>query len=146
MESRPGLRAFLDSNVLFSGAYTDAGPPGRLVDLAALGAFQLVVSRTVLDEVVRNLQRKAPGALPRLGRILIMAALEVAPEASEAEIDRLEEAGFGSDAPIVAAALAADVDYFCTGDQRLLARAAAIQELHAVSPTALVGIMEAAAT
>jgi predicted nucleic acid-binding protein len=139
------VRVFLDSNVLFSSAYAGPGAPTRLIDWAAARRFTLVVSRTVLDEVLRNLRKKAPAAMPRADRVLGRADLEIVHEASEQEIRRWYDAGLGSDALIVAAAEAAEVDYFCTGDRRLLQRAKGgkLERLRVVSPAELVRLLEA---
>ncbi len=139
------MRVFLDSNVLFSGAYAGPGAPTRLIDWAVAQRFTPVVSRTVLDEVMRNLRRKAPAAMHRADRVLSRADLEIVPEASEHEARGWHDAGLGSDAPIIAAAEASEVDYFCTGDRRLLQRAkdGKLGRLLVVSPTELVRLLEA---
>jgi hypothetical protein len=93
-----------------------------------------------MDEVVRNLRLKAPGALGGLARIFQRVSFQVAPDAPAAEIARLA-ARFGTDAPIIAAAIAAEVDYFCTGDRRLRARIVEMGSLQAVSPAELVDLL-----
>ena len=81
----------------------------------------------VLGELARNLRRKAPYLIRDLEQLLIAATLEVVPEALDDEIARWRDAGLGTDAPIVAAAVLAEVDYFCTGDRRLLEKASLMQ-------------------
>ncbi len=51
--------------------------------------------------------------------------------------------GLGSDAPIIAAALHARVDYFCTGDRRVLGRGRRgdLGGLEIVSPAALLRLL-----
>lgn len=147
MASRPALRVFLDTNVLFSGAYTGSGPPRRLLDAAAQRAFQAVVSVTVLDELARNLAKKAPNSLPYLEWTFRRANVELASEAPADEQQSWYDAGLGTDAPIIAAAVAAAVDYFCTGDARLLdrARTGVLAGLNVVSPADLLTALERAA-
>lgn len=118
--SRP--RVFLDTNVLFSGLRTPGGNPRRIIQWATEGAVQAVVSQVVLVELARNLRRKAPHLMRDLEQFLTATTLEVAPEAPDEEIARWRDAGLGTDAPIVAAAVLAEVDYFCTGDRRLLGK------------------------
>ena len=139
------MRVFLDTNVLFSGLYSSRGPPSRIVDAAEEGRFELVLSVDVLVELIRNFRKKAPQLMEALSQFLALAQpafVEAGEEDSRARYD----AGFGSDAPIVAAAQAADVDYFCTGDRRLLRRAAGgrLGSLRVVSPGGLLDLLEAA--
>ncbi len=143
MASRPPLRVFLDTNVLFSGAYSSSGAPRRLLDGAARGQFQPVVSRTVLDELVRNLRNKAARALPVWEKIFREVSFEIAVEPPRREIDRWLGMGLGSDAPIIAAALHARVDYFCTGDRRVLGRGRRgdLGGLEIISPAALLRLL-----
>jgi predicted nucleic acid-binding protein len=140
------MRVFLDTNVLFSGSYASSGPPGRLLDLAAGQVFRLVVSGIVLAELMRNLRSKAPKAISRAEAALAAADLEVTGEAPDREMVRWYEAGLGSDAPVVAAAIAAEVDYFCTGDRRLQGRAKGgrLGKLRVVSPAELVRLLDEA--
>ena len=77
MASRPPLRVFLDTNVLFSGAYSASGSPRRLLDGAARGQFQPVVSSTVLDELVRNLRNKPTRPLPVREHIFRVVYVEI---------------------------------------------------------------------
>ena len=143
MASRPPLRVFLDTNVLFSGAYSALGAPRRLLDSAARGQFQPVVSRSVLDELVRNLRNKVALALPVWERIFREVSFEIAVEPPRRQMDHWLGKGFGSDAPIIAAALHARVDYFCTGDKRVLGRGRRgdLGGLEVISPAALLRLL-----
>jgi putative PIN family toxin of toxin-antitoxin system len=49
------VRAVLDANVLVSALISRLGAPARLVELSLEGEFELVVCRTLLDEVERTL-------------------------------------------------------------------------------------------
>jgi putative PIN family toxin of toxin-antitoxin system len=53
--------AVLDANVLVSALISRAGAPARLVELWFAGEFELVVCRTLLDEIERTL------AQPKIG-------------------------------------------------------------------------------
>ncbi len=144
MTARPRLRVFLDTNVMFSGIYSESGAPKRLLDACALGQFQAGVSRVVLDELARNLRTKAPAALPRLERVFREVSFEMADDPPERETQRWFDAGLGSDAPIIAAAMGVGVDYFCTGDRRVLAhgRAGAFRGLNVIPPAGLVRLLQ----
>jgi hypothetical protein len=91
--------------------------------------------------VVGNLRRKAPQALGSLERIFQEVSFEIAPDPSASEIARLTDAGLGTDAPVVAAALVAQVDYFCTGDKRLRTRSKEIVGLAVVSPADMLELL-----
>ncbi len=147
MASEGKLRAFLDTNVLFSGLYSEAGAPRRLLDAAVSGRFQAVISRIVIDELVRNLRGKAPSALSSLERLFSETAFEVAPDPAHEEVEVWSRAGLGSDAPIVAAALLAGVDCFCTGDRNLLGKLSLLQRsgLRAVTPGEFVELLDSGA-
>jgi predicted nucleic acid-binding protein len=111
---------FVDSNVLFSGVHSPHGPPARILALHATGRIALVMSRQVAEELVRNLRHKAPAAVPVLLALFERALPRVAEDPYEDVVDSVTAAGVNSkDAPIVAAALDAGVDYFVTGDRRL---------------------------
>ncbi len=56
------MRAVLDANVLVSALLSRSGAPARLIELWLAGQFELVVSRTLLDEVERTLAR------PKIGK------------------------------------------------------------------------------
>jgi putative PIN family toxin of toxin-antitoxin system len=144
MASRPDPRVFFDTNVLFSGLHSRHGVPNRLLEAALDARITPVISATVLAELVRNLNRKAPRLIAQLTQFLVNAPPEVVPEAPVEERQRWSDAGLGTDAPIVAAALASGVDYFCTGDARLLekARAGALPGLNVVSPGELLDALE----
>lgn len=119
----PALRVVLDTDVLVSGLVYPGSVPGRIVTAWRLGSFELVLSRYILDEMVR--------VLPRLSRRPLDAA----------EIRDLAD-GFmfladvvdpdaGSDAalrdpadqPVLATLRAAQANYLITGDKDLLALA-----------------------
>jgi len=79
-----------------------------------------------------------------LEQFLTATAPEVAPEAPDEEIARWRDAGLGTDAPTVAAAVLAEADYFCTGDRRLLDKASLMQHagLRVVAPGELLEALE----
>jgi predicted nucleic acid-binding protein len=139
MVSEDSPRVFLDTNVLFSGLRTPGGKPHRILEAATAGGIRAVVSGGVLVELFRNMRRKAPAQLPNLERFLTETPLEVIPEPAAEHTEPWSQAGLGSDAPIVAAAVLAEVDYFCTGDQRLLAKASLMERtgLAVVTPAEL---------
>jgi predicted nucleic acid-binding protein len=110
------LRLFLDANILFSAAYRDANPALLLFELAAAGRCRLVTSRFAWDEAHRNISVKYPqrtSALDGLKGHLEYAPVPDAPAILSATNQGLPD----KDAPILAAASAAQVDILITGDR-----------------------------
>lgn len=120
------LRVVLDTNVLVSGLAYPAGNPGRILAAWRQGALQVVLSRYILDELVR--------VLPKLSRIVLseieirdladsfmFLADVVEPDALRAAEEK--ELRDASDREILGTLLAAGADYLITGDRDLLALA-----------------------
>jgi len=116
-----GLRVVLDTNVLVSGLAYPLSNPGRILEAWRQGGLELVLSRFILDELVR--------ALPRLPRITMTLAeirdladsfLFIAEmvEPSEEREERLRDE---ADQKILGTLRAAGADYLITGDKDLLA-------------------------
>jgi putative PIN family toxin of toxin-antitoxin system len=113
----------LDTNVLVSGLAYPGSVPGRILNAWQQGGLDVVLSKYILDEMVR--------VLPRLSRIqlspaevrdladsfLFMAEIvEPSGEVDEALRDK-------ADGPVLGTLLAAQADYLITGDKDLLALA-----------------------
>ncbi len=75
--ARAKIRAFLDTNVIFSGLYSAKGAPEAIIDYYAQGYFTTVVSRQMLDELIGTLKDKLPEALPTLRSLLVNMSPEV---------------------------------------------------------------------
>jgi putative PIN family toxin of toxin-antitoxin system len=120
------VRVVLDTNVLISGLLFPGGPPWRLVDAWRGGAFDLVLSDFVIDELSRVWGHLAPRlkrAPTDLGDFLDMLVLR-------GELVHLDEAVLANaaatalrdpnDVPILATLLCASADWLVTGDKDLL--------------------------
>lgn len=107
-------RIFLDTNVWFSAIY---GSENCEMILRAAGQKSLipVISVEVLDELIVNLKKKIPQAANNMQEIMLSAApvLTSSPAIIPPVVKR---AVVGEDQKIIAAAIAADVDYFITGN------------------------------
>jgi predicted nucleic acid-binding protein len=115
------IRLFLDASVLFAAAYSSTGASRELVRLALQGDVQLLVSQFVLEEAVRNLSDKASSEISATFQQLIDALdLEITSDPSKEEV--LDAAAYTAlkDAPVVAAAINAQVDYLVTLDRKHL--------------------------
>ncbi len=118
--SKPKPRVFLDSNVVFSGLYSPDGAPGVILEHFIKGNLRVVVSQQVLEEVIRTIKEKLPDALPALRRLLVNTPPEVVADPNLPDIERWTKKLHLGDAAILAAAVAAQPDYFITGDRHFL--------------------------
>lgn len=118
-----GLRVVLDTDVLVSGLAYPGSVPGRIVTAWRQGGLDVVLSRHILDELVR--------VLPRLTRVR-MTSTEIRDLADSFMFlaDVVEPQGTGdadlrdpADQPVLLALEAAKADYLVTGDKDLLALA-----------------------
>jgi len=119
----PELRVVLDTNVLVSGLAYPGSLPGRIVTAWRQGGLDVVLSRYILDEMVR--------VLPRLSRVTLSAAeirdladsfmflADVVEPAGEQDKDLRDPA----DQLVLATLLAGEANYLITGDKDLLALA-----------------------
>lgn len=90
-----------------------------LVDLCLLNELDIVVSTLVQQETHRNLAKKAPAAVPLFQRLIVNLPMRVV---DPSHTDVIAAAAYTQlkDAPIVAAARLAQVDFLCSLDRRHL--------------------------
>ena len=118
-----GLRVVLDANVLVSGLAYPKGIPGQIVNAWLTGSLAVVLSRYILDEMVRVLprvpaNRRTPEEIRDLAEGFLGLAQVVVPD-SEIE-PALRDPG---DQQILGTLRASRADYLITGDKDLLALA-----------------------
>lgn len=105
------MKLFLDANVLFTAAHNPSGKAALVVELQPRAQWALATSTYALEESLRNLQRKAPGALDRLDAVV--ERLEVVRHRPDLEYPTgLTE----KDRPIFQAAHACRASHLLTGD------------------------------
>ena len=107
-------RIFADANILIAGADSRSGASRAVLLMAEIGLYTLVVSRQVLDEAERNIRAKLPRALPNFAEQMSYLNLEILPDPPLAESAKWEAIIETKDAPILAAAVIANVDRFLT--------------------------------
>ena len=120
METKPKPRIFLDSSVFLSGLCSGEGPAGTILKGFIDGRFSLVMSRQVLDEVVRTVREKVPEALPCLRKLLVSAPPEIREDVSREEAAHWARVVDMRDAGVLAAAAAARPDYLVTESRSFL--------------------------
>jgi len=119
VSSRPRLRVGIDADVLFAGAASTSGASHVVLQLGELGIVDVRVADQARAEAERDLADKLPAALPAL-RALLDACTSPIPMAAPTAARRLSRAGEADpkDAPILAAALAADCRWLLTFNVR----------------------------
>jgi putative PIN family toxin of toxin-antitoxin system len=118
-----GLRVVLDTNVLVSGLAYPEGFPGRIVGAWRTGNLDVVLSKYILNEMVRVLpklsrNKRSTAEIRDLADSFLFMAEIVEPggELDEALRDAADQLVLGT-------LLAAKADYLITGDKDLLALA-----------------------
>ena len=112
------VTVFLDSNVLFSVAWTgrEKSRSAILFELQSLGFIRLFISRLVLEETISNLRGKRPEAIPFFeelsGEVEVVPDLVV--EGGDRRLKELPE----NDRVILSTAVAHGMDFFLTGNTR----------------------------
>jgi putative PIN family toxin of toxin-antitoxin system len=125
------MRLVLDTNVLISGLLYPGGPPSRLVKAWRAGAFDLVISDFVIDELTRiwthlaSRLKASPNDLADfIDTIGVRAELL---RIDAAMLAQASTAGLRDpdDLPVLALLIGSGADYLVTGDKDLLALAGA---------------------
>jgi len=112
------VTVFLDSNVLFSAAWTGRvrSRSAILFELQSLGFIRLHISRLVLEETFFNLREKRPEVIPFAEELLESVEIvpDVATEGDDSPLRELPE----NDRVILSTAVAHRMDFFLTGNTR----------------------------
>ena len=120
------MRLVLDTNVLVSGLLFPGGAPSKLIQAWRAGAFDLVVSDFVTDELVRVWKHLAPRlrATPaELDDFLDTLRLRAEPVRIDADMLRLAEQTElrdPDDLPVLATLVGSAAEFLITGDKDLL--------------------------
>jgi putative PIN family toxin of toxin-antitoxin system len=137
-------RVFLDASVLFSAAYSAKGASREILRRAFRHEIAIVVSRHVLQEAQRNLESKAPQALGAFEELMSLLSAEIEADPSLSELQAAASYINLKDAPIIAAAVHAKVDYLVTLDRKHFISNPAVQQrsgLSIVTPDQLLAIL-----
>lgn len=112
-------RLFIDSSVLFAAAYSRTGHARDLILMAVRGEILLVISQLVLEETRRNLAESAPEHLAILDYVTAGIPFELV-RPTKREVMGAAKRIVLKDAPILAGARKAGVDYLVTLDKKHL--------------------------
>jgi len=107
------IRLFFDSNVLFTAAHNPEGKASLVIELAAVGNWEVVTSAYCLAEARLNLEKKQPVVLGRSSEVLGTVRLvpDVAGERCTLSVPE-------KDRPVFASAQRCKATHFLTGDRR----------------------------
>lgn len=115
------LRVVLDTNVLVSALAYPTSIPGRILEAWRQGGLEIVLSRYILDEMVRVLPKLSRNTMPStdirdLAESFLFLAEIVEPDAETEPVlrDKADQAVLGT-------FRTAQADFLITGDKDLLA-------------------------
>lgn len=128
MSTAKTLRVFLDSSVFFAASYSAKGSAHALVLSAIDGLVSVVLSGFVLAETERNILTSAPHVHPAFPRFRARLPHQLSNPSFELVVDTARVV-VAKDAPIIAAARAANAEVVATYDRKhLLSQAAVIED------------------
>jgi predicted nucleic acid-binding protein len=121
------IRAFVDASVFFSACYSETGASFEIFRECLIGNIDLVISHFVLEEVRRNLARKAPESFKHFDEFMENVQFHVVNPSKRAVLQAASYTEL-KDAPIVAAAKKSKADYLVSLDRQHLVEAPLVHE------------------
>jgi putative PIN family toxin of toxin-antitoxin system len=115
-----GLRVVLDTNVLVSGLAYPGSVPGRILSAWRQGGLDVVLSRYILDEMVRVMPRLARVSLNSTEIRDLADTFMFTADMVEPTIELEETLRDKDDQMVLGTLRAAKADYLITGDKDLL--------------------------
>ncbi|MEW6377664.1 MAG: putative toxin-antitoxin system toxin component, PIN family [Thermodesulfobacteriota bacterium] len=112
------IKVFIDTNVLIAGVNSVTGASATILDLCETGVIQMVVSQQVLIETDRNFAAKFPQLVGRFRQFIHNLAPLMVEDSTPESIKKTATIIDRKDAPILAAAQNANVDFLITLDKR----------------------------
>lgn len=113
------MKIFLDSNILIAACGSQTGGSAYLFYVAEQNpSWHLLTSLLALQEAKRNVQKKLSKSNHILTKLILHHSLTVVNTPPLTLIKLAQTVITEKDAPILAAALMSQSDYFCTLDQK----------------------------
>ena len=112
------IKVFIDTNVLIAGVNSVTGASATILDLCEAQVLQMVVSRQVLIEADRNVAAKFPRLIGRFRQLIHNLAPLMVEDPTPESMEKAATIIDRKDAPILAAAENAHVDFLITLDKR----------------------------
>lgn len=94
-------KVFVDSSVLFSACYSSTGASREIIRQGLSGKIKLVISKHIIEEVERNLEKDAPQVIPIFKDFLNIVPFKVV-HPTKKEVEAASSYVALKDAPIVA--------------------------------------------
>lgn len=113
------IKVFLDSSVIIASLASITGGSQKVLVLAELGVIIPCVSEDVVSEVIRNVQKKLPGALVHFYALFKTLPFRMV-DATNSDIEYAKTLINKKDALILAAAIAGKVDWLLSLDKHFL--------------------------
>lgn len=118
MSTKPS-KVFLDSSVIIAGLASVTGGSHEILALAELKLIIPFISEDVVSEVLRNVQKKLPNSLPYFFTLFKTLPFKII-DATEKDMEYAKTLINEKDAPILAAAIAGQVDWLLSLDKHFL--------------------------
>jgi putative PIN family toxin of toxin-antitoxin system len=112
------IKVFIDTNVLIAGVNSVTGASATILDLCEARVLQMVVSRQVLIEADRNFAAKFPQLVGRFRQFMHNLAPLMVEDPTPESMEKAATIIDRKDAPILAAAEDANVDFLIPLDKR----------------------------
>jgi len=143
MSQKNNIRIFLDSDVIFAAFCSPGEPSSAILERFLKGELTVVLSQQILDEVIQTVKEKLPGALPLFRKFFISSLPQIVKNPSPAEISYWSQYIISQNASVLAAAVAAEPDFFVTTDQRFFENPEIVEKsgLHIVTPARLLVLL-----
>ncbi len=116
--ARSKPKVFLDSSALIAGVASSKGAAREVLRLAEIRLIEAIVSRQVVVEADRNITAKLPEWLDDFRAYVETLAPVLIEDPSARDVKRYSLLIDPGDAPILAAASAAEADYLITWDRK----------------------------
>lgn len=115
-------KVFVDTSALIAGIISTTGAAREVLRLCEAGIVEVSLSRQVLVEADRNLSEKLPALVDDFRDFMRKMAPALLDDPSPKAVLRASHVIHYKDAPILAAAISADVDYLVTWNTRHFCR------------------------
>ncbi len=112
------IKVFIDTNVLIAGVNSVTGASATILDLCEARVLQMVISRQALTEADRNFAAKFPQLVGRFRQFMHHLAPLMVEDPTPESMEKAATLVDRKDAPILAAAQNANVDFLVTLDKR----------------------------
>jgi predicted nucleic acid-binding protein len=114
----PKSKIFFDSSALVAGILSASGAAKALLQLAEIEILDVVISEQVVAETERTLAKKSPRNLPDFRQAIKIVRPIIVKETAREVQKCLVMISDPDDAPILAAAIKAKVDFLITHDRK----------------------------